>query len=401
MPETIKDRLHAVLATINRPGVFCATGSKLAANPGLDVRGLGRITLPLTVHQANELKLCCEQAPYGKGELTVVDTSVRRVWKMEPEQFKILNPDWTEFLKDAMTTVQMELGLAEQKLECHLYNLLLYEPGGFFLPHRDGEKLERMVATMVVLLPSTFEGGELVVKHDGQIRTIDFSSKEFNPFHTHFAAFYADCEHEVRPLHYGHRLALVYNLTLAKAKKAIRAPRTTQQVEAVAKVLRSWKSDEPMHKLAVILGHQYTKSGLSWNQLKGVDRTKATVLYAAAKLAECTAYLTKLELFESGSCEGTYRETRGRGWSVKPPPGEYKMEEVYEHSLTVADWVDAEGMQPGYDVMDVAIEEIIPREALTSIVPEEDYEGYTGNAGLTLDRWYRHAAIVLLSLIHI
>ena len=27
--------------------------------------------------------------------------------------------------------------------------------------------------------------------------------------------------------------------------------------------------------------------------------------------------------------------------------------------------------------------------------PQEEFEGYTGNAGMTLDRWYRHAAIFL------
>ena len=54
--------------------------------------------------------------------------------------------------------MQEELGLERQKLEAHLYDLLLYEPGSFFLPHRDGEKLDRMVATLVVVLPSKFAG---------------------------------------------------------------------------------------------------------------------------------------------------------------------------------------------------------------------------------------------------
>ena len=48
-----------------------------------------------------------------------------------------------------MAKVQTAFGLEEQTLEAHLYDLLLYEPGSFFLPHRDGEKLDRMVATLV------------------------------------------------------------------------------------------------------------------------------------------------------------------------------------------------------------------------------------------------------------
>ena len=90
----------------------------------------------------------------------------RRVWRMEPDRFSLTNPDWERFLAEMVALVQDELGLEKQELTSHLYDLLVYEPGGFFLPHRDGEKLDRMVATLVVVLPSTHEGGELVVRHD-------------------------------------------------------------------------------------------------------------------------------------------------------------------------------------------------------------------------------------------
>src|SRR5262249_29575635 len=157
----------------------------------------------------------------------------RKVWRLKPEHFSLTNPDWEPFLRQTVRKVQEELGLERQKLESHLYELLLYERGSFFLPHRDGEKLDRMVATLTIVLPSSFEGGELGVRHEGQERTIDFRD-ENNPFQIHFAAFYADCEHEIRPLRKGYRLCLVYNLTLAKAKKkTISAPRTAEAVEEI------------------------------------------------------------------------------------------------------------------------------------------------------------------------
>ena len=37
----------------------------------------------------------------------------------------------------------------------------------------------------------------------------------------------------------------------------------------------------------------------------------------------------------------------------------------------------------------------MPPESLTDVKPKEDFEGYTGNAGMTLERWYRHAAVAL------
>ena len=47
--------------------------------------------------------------------------------------------------------------------------------GSFFLPHRDGEKLDRMVATLVIGLPSVYEGGELIVSHEGSQHDIAFT----------------------------------------------------------------------------------------------------------------------------------------------------------------------------------------------------------------------------------
>lgn len=405
MAHTISEQLHTAIKKINRPGSFCVTGSDRAANPGLEVAGLGPIGLPLSATQAKELKTHCKQAPYGKGEETLVDTRVRRVWQLDPDRFSLTNPEWEQFLRDAVKTVQRELGLEKQKLESHLYNLLLYEPGSFFLPHRDGEKLDRMVATLVVVLPSSFKGGELVVRHEGEERTIDFSSAEFNPFHTHFAAFYADCEHEVRPLQSGHRLCLVYNLTLAKAKKAISAPRTADHIEEVARILRGWSADEPTHKLAATLEHQYTPDGLVWDTLKGVDRVKARVLHEAATRADCRAYLALLTFWESSAVEETGGGWgNGRGYDDEDDededdedndPDDYEVIEVLESRLTLDHWSDAEGKRPTFGEMAVAEEEIVPRDALTKVKPEQDVSGYTGNEGLTMDRWYRHAAIVL------
>ncbi len=104
--HTVSEQLHAAVKKINRPGSFCATGSDRAANPGLEVAGLGPIGLPLTVQQAKELKSHCKQAPYGKGEKTLVDTTVRRVWQLAPDRFSLTNPEWPQFLRGAVATVQ-------------------------------------------------------------------------------------------------------------------------------------------------------------------------------------------------------------------------------------------------------------------------------------------------------
>src|SRR5262249_21701031 len=154
--------------------------------------------------------------------------------------------------------------------------------------------------------------------HEGEEQVVDFGGRD-SQFRIHFAAFYADCEHEIRPLREGYRLCLVYNLTLAKSKKAIGAPRHSEHIETVSEILRQWAADEDAGKDAVPLEHETTKAGIAWDTLRGADGAKARVLAEAARRAGCQAYLGLLTFHESGSAEyagggyggGYYRR---RGW---------------------------------------------------------------------------------------
>jgi hypothetical protein len=404
MEPALAQKLVKVLEKIDRPGTFRTSGSAPVVLPGLEVEGVGQVGLPLAASQAQELKKHCEQAPYGKGEETLVDTNVRRVWQLKPERFSLTNPEWEGFLEQTMKKVQQDLGLEGQQLEAHLYDLLLYEKGSFFLPHRDGEKLDRMVATLVVVLPSSFKGGELVVRNEGQEQVIDFTG-ENALFRIHYAAFYADCEHEIRPLEEGYRLCLVYNLTLKKGKKGIGAPTTLEHLEPVRRILSEWARDDSARRLAVTLGHQYTQGGLTWDALKGADRVKAHVLLEAAHRAGCQAYLALLTFHESGSAEYSGRGGSGgyygrrRRWGYDEyeddDASNYEMGEVFESSLTANHWSDPRGKELPLGEIFVEQDELLDPEALEAIEPEEQFEGYTGNAGMTLDRWYRHAAVFI------
>jgi hypothetical protein len=58
----------------------------------------------------------------------------------------------------------------------------------------------------VVAPPSAHSGGELVVRHLGREVTLDLRPDD--PAELGFAAFHADCVHEVRPVASGYRLTL-------------------------------------------------------------------------------------------------------------------------------------------------------------------------------------------------
>ena len=328
---------------------------------------------------------------------------------MSPDKFRLTNAKWDELVASIIKDVQEALGLEGHKLSAELYELLLYEKGGFFLPHRDGEKLDRMVATLAIILPGIHEGGELIVSHAGRRHEITFpgaaSGNELS-----YAAFYADCQHEVHPVKSGFRLCLTYNLTLVgtRGKKRIAAPVYGETAAAVGKLLDEWGRTDGPQKLAVTLDHRYSQAGLSIDTLKGIDRARAEVLFEAAEQADCVAHLALVTLWQSGSAEGgceDYSYGRGRRyhWSddeddedYDETGGDYEMGEIYESSLSADHWSDRHGKKVQLGEIHLDENEIVADTALDDMEPsQEDFEGYTGNEGMTLDRWYHRAAVVI------
>jgi predicted 2-oxoglutarate/Fe(II)-dependent dioxygenase YbiX len=62
-----------------------------------------------------------------------------------------------------------------------------------------------MFGTLVVNLPSKFEGGNLIVRHNGQQHVFNKDRLGGETAGLSFVAFYADCEHEVKPVTKGYR----------------------------------------------------------------------------------------------------------------------------------------------------------------------------------------------------
>jgi predicted 2-oxoglutarate/Fe(II)-dependent dioxygenase YbiX len=401
----VHDKLLEALARVDRPGTFCTWGDRPLTMPGLEVRGLGQIGLPLSKTQARELIKLCRQAPFGKGTETVVDTSVRRSWTLEPGKFRLTNPKWDDLVAAIVEDVRQAMRLEGHKLSAELYELLMYEKGGFFLPHRDGEKLDRMVATLAIILPGAHEGGELIVSHAGSRQEIAFPGAA-SGHELSYAAFYADCQHEVLPVKSGFRLCLTYNLAIAgtRGKKRIAAPSYGDVAASIAELLGRWGRTDNPQKLAVTLDHRYSQAGLSIDTLKGVDRARAEVLFEAARQADCEANLALVTLWQSGSAEdgyGDYSYGRHSHWSDDEEDyGDtgtpHEMGEIYDSSLTADHWSDRQGKKVQFGEVPVDEDEIVAAAPLVEDEPSaEDFEGYTGNEGMTLERWYHRAAVVI------
>ncbi|KAL8979745.1 MAG: hypothetical protein Q9205_005000 [Flavoplaca limonia] len=106
------------------------------------------------------------EAPFGKGDQKLVDPSVRKTWEIDPAQVQFCNPQWSKTVQYAVNKTIEQLGVlgGESSVRAELHKLLLFEEGGFFKTHRDTEKAPGMFATLVIMLPSDYQGGEVVVR---------------------------------------------------------------------------------------------------------------------------------------------------------------------------------------------------------------------------------------------
>ena len=201
---------------------------------------------------------------------------------------------------------------------------------------------------------------------------------------------------------------MVYNLTLAQSRKkaGITAPRTGEVVALVRDLFRDWSDTEAEGqpaKVAIALEHQYSQEGLKIDTLKGIDRARAEVLLEAAQEADCVAHLALATHWQSGSAEGgDYGYRRYSRWSYdeedeEPDDGTgHEMGEIYDESMSLDHWSDRQGRKIPLGRMNLQRDEIVsPKPPEEWELSREEFEGYTGNAGMTLERWYRRAAVVV------
>ena len=388
--------LEKLLRSVDRPGDFCAHGRLFAPMPRLEVDGAGMLSFPVPEAQVRALVAAAERAPYGKGPDTLVDTSVRDCWQIGAERIRLAGGAWQETFARILGAAASGLGCPGDGLDAQLYKLLVYERGGFFSTHRDTEKADGMIATLSVSLPVAGGGGELLVRHHGREVAVDMNVEE--PSELAFAAFYADCTHEIRPVVEGHRLSLVFNLCLRPGDESTprEAPDYGEQIDLIAQRLVAWRSeDDAAEKLVWLLDHEYSAAGLSFDRLKNADAARAQTLAAAAERAECELHAAIVHIQEHG--DATYRGDYVQSWSWNEGDVEdMEIEELYDSRRWLDGWAGPSGARPQLGELRLLPGELLPRGALDHAVPDDQrLHEASGNEGVSLERAWRHAALVL------
>jgi len=400
--------LEAILSDVEHPGDFFVAGAMEIPMPRVEVDGAGMLSFPIPRPQIEALVQHATQAPYGRGEETIVDTSVRNVWQIAPGAVKISGKSWAASLESILSKVTAGLGCHNATVSAELYKLLVYDRGGFFLAHRDTEKTAGMFGTLVVTLPSVHHGGALRIRHADREVTVETDATD--PSEISFAAFYADCEHEVLPVREGARVCLVYNLIQERTKsghRVLKAPNYGSHVAKAAAILEEyWSSPDSPPKIAWLLDHQYSPAGLSFSALKGSDAARSQVLVQAAVQAQCVVHLGVVHIGETGGAEedGDYYMSRRSRYR-----GHYQHDDEDEDSdasftaVTVDDawqyvdeWRDTDDRVVEFGRIPLTEGELVPVGALDEEPPDDKrLTEASGNEGATYERSYRRAALVL------
>jgi len=408
MTASGRDRLAVLLAGASEPEAFSATRTAPTSGLHLEVRGVGPIKLPVSQAQARQLCLLGRPARYGRGEQTVLDRGVRDTWEIPKSRVKIDKRRWDQTLLPVLDRLGHDLGVSPGRaLRAELHSMLVYAPGQFFVEHQDSEKDDAMVGSLVVGLPSTFKGGALEVRHGGKTATYRGSKKALS-----FVAFYSDCRHQVKPVRSGYRVVLTYNLLLRAETPGSEVDPDPELVGGLTRCLEEhFALSGGPDRLVYLLDHEYTRRGLDWSRLKGADARRGTLVAASAERASCDVALGLADVhetwtaYESEERHRWYPRSRYGRWDdwdddIDPfdgdESGDYELDELIESQVTLDSWIGSRGGRLEELGLSVGDDEVCASTPSGDLEPySSEYEGYMGNWGNTLERWYHRGAVVL------
>jgi hypothetical protein len=204
--------------------------------------------------------------------------------------------------------------------------------------------------------------------------------------------------HEIKPIKSGYRLVLTYNLCYSGSAQGSASAAVEASVR-LFRIISSWTAayNEGKRKgipemLAYKLEHQYTNANLGFDALKGHDREVAKHLKAVCLQTGSHVYLADLEKMVLGGAEDedhydSYR--RCYGGDSDSEDGHHSITEVYETYLKLPHVVNLGGTKIAENIQ-ISEDQIIQGDIFEDREPdEEDYEGFSGNAGASATHWYR------------
>ncbi|KAH9909353.1 hypothetical protein F4778DRAFT_776504 [Xylariomycetidae sp. FL2044] len=303
----------------------------------IHVKGGPRMPFPLDEEDAQELVAKLHQAPMGKGSEAIVDTSVRKTWEINPDQFEIRMPEtiripedplmpdcgdeewddeesvdeesvdvqwddmqWDDILGDILPRIADDLGI-KVPISAELGKMLLHEEGAMFKAHTETEESPGMFGTLVIALPSFHKGGDVIVKHHGRTKKLRTSGRSRAGWLS-WLYWYSDVSHEALPVQSGYRWVLTYNLIADCTQALPSANQTTPEYEQkkLRDVMETWSRNlsngsGPLAPRYYLLDHEYFESHLSCKKLlRTRDRARVQLLQDISQNLDLDIFLAML-----------------------------------------------------------------------------------------------------------
>ena len=188
---------------------------------------------------------------------------------------------------------------------------------------------------------------------------------------------YADVRHSVEPVTSGNRLVLVYNLLQVSHGDLASSSLLLEEKRRLGRILAGWNRGitKPGAELPKFLlfqfGHEYTDDNLKFDSLKGLDKAKADYLRETCHQNNIGLYLSSMKRSVEGECED----------------GDHVIEEVIEEKIELERMIDLDG---NVIAQKIAVDEydIVAEDPFERPYDDENYEGYTGNAGPSTTQYF-------------
>ncbi|EGC32098.1 hypothetical protein DICPUDRAFT_82056 [Dictyostelium purpureum] len=225
------------------------------------------------------------------------------VWKIYPDLVSIESKSWSSTLEMILNDSKKKLDMSEDKIVLQLNKMLIFYNGGSEIQSRREIEEEKdssnIVGTLLVILQSYNQGGQLIIKHGDQFESIDLGSPKISSIQ--YAVFGNDYSFEVKPTPMSHRFCLVYNL-VKTGKRYLSRDGQLKNNSTPLKENRNRELEKEMNaqleengKLAYVLSRKYN----SFKNFNDEDKKVLDRILSIEKSCNLLVLLAKLCVIET------------------------------------------------------------------------------------------------------
>lgn len=247
------------------------TSSSINEIPIIKIKG-EYLSLPFTSWVFDKFKDKFKKSPFGRGEKTIHDETFRKSLELDSNDVFLSQEFIAGIEYDIIPIIIEELCPENTSINFELYKMVIYEKGDFFKPHKDTQRSKEHFGTLIIFLPSIYEGGEFVISHDQVSKSYNSSIDDERVMQLQWLAFFTDCVHEIQPVISGHRAVLTFNLYFQGEQKLTIPPLSLSN--SIQEKLDNFYLNPDLPNPVIccfLLSHNYTKDTLNPRYLKGKD----------------------------------------------------------------------------------------------------------------------------------